>query len=91
MIFNPEALQPHCVHLGSFNSNSMVYLSSDSFSGFLNNILFVWPLFGLSLKSILPETPLGSPLKGMGYEGVNCTSIYTLCLCSPHFLRWVLV
>ena len=31
------------------------YLSSDSFSGFLNDILFVWPLFGLSLKSILPE------------------------------------
>ena len=45
------------VHLGSFNSNSIVYLFSDFFFGFLNNILFVWPLFGLSLKSILPETP----------------------------------
>ena len=33
------------------------YLSSDLFSGFLNNILFVWPLFGLFLESILPETP----------------------------------
>ena len=56
MIFNliPRLI---VVHSGSFNSNSMVYLSSDSFSGFLNDILFVWPLFGLSLKSILPETP----------------------------------
>ena len=45
------------VHSGRFNSNSIVYLSSNFFSGFLNNILFVWPLFGLSLKSILPKTP----------------------------------
>ena len=44
-------------HSGSLNSNKIVYLSSDFFSGFLNNILFVWPLFGLFLESILPETP----------------------------------
>ena len=65
------------VHLGSFNSNSILYLFSDFFFGFLNNILFVSPLFGLCLASpwspysLKPHT-LGSPPKGMGYEGVDC-------------------
>ena len=53
------------MHSGSFNSSNIVYLSSDFFSSFLNNILVVWPLFGLFLNSMLHT--LGSPLKGMGH------------------------
>ena len=35
------------VHSGSFISNNIAYLSSDFFSEFWNNILFVWPLLEL--------------------------------------------
>ena len=66
------------VHLGSFNSNSTVYLFSDFFFEFLDNILFVWPLFGLSLKSILPETPYpGQSTEGYGLRGSRLYSSRT--------------
>ena len=72
MIFNllPRLSSLIVMHSGSLNSNNIVYLSSDLFSGFLNNILFVWPLFGLFLESILPETPYPEQsTKGYGLWG----------------------
>jgi len=53
--------------LGIVNSSVSVFWLS---SGFLHNILFVWPLFGHFLKPILPETPYpGQSTKGYGLWG----------------------
>ena len=70
-------------HSGSLNSNNIVYLSSDPFSGFLNNILFVWPLFGLFSESILPETPY--PEQSTEVYGLWGSRLYWLTISDQEF------
>ena len=56
MAFNLLLRLSHLIAVdwGSFNSNNIVCPFSEFFSGFLNDILFVWSVFGF-FKSILPD------------------------------------